>query len=289
MAARAKKKTATRHKRATHTHANDDVARLSRRPVWEGHLKLSLVSCPVELYRATSRANDISFHLLNPKTHNRIRMVPTDPDEGPVERADLVKGYEIEKNRYVTIKPEELDEVKLETTRTLEVERFVDAREIDPLYWDDPFFLLPARDTDADAYIVIHDAMAKAKTVALGRLVMHTRERLLAVEPRGKGLIAHTLRMHDEVVDAEAVFRRVPSEKPDAKMIDIAEKIIGQLTGPFEPEDFKDRYEAALRDLVRRKERGQKPIHAEPPSDTNVVDLMDALQRSLKGKKRAAR
>ena len=285
--ARAKKKTTTHHRRANH--ANDDVAKLSRRPVWEGHLKLSLVSCPVELYRATTSANDISFHLLNPKTHNRIRMVPTDPDEGPVERTNLVKGYEIEKNRYVTIKLEELDEVKLETTRTLEVERFVKADDIEPLYWDDPFFLLPARDADADAYIVIRDAMAKAKSVALGRLVMHTRERLLAVEVRGKGLVAHTLRMHDEVVDPEAVFRRIPSEKPDAKMIDIAEKIIGQLSGPFEPEDFKDRYEAALRDLIRRKERGQKPIHAEPPSDTNVVDLMDALQKSLKSKKRAAR
>lgn len=288
MAARAKKKTTTHHKRATH-HANDDVARLSRRPVWEGHLKLSLVSCPVELYRATTRANDISFHLLNPKTNNRIRMVATDPDEGPVERAGLVKGYEIEKNRYVVIKPEELDEVKLETTRTLEVERFVEAREIDPLFLDDAFFLLPARDADADAYVVIRDAMAKAKTVALGRLVMHTRERLLAVETRGKGLIAHTLHMNDEVIDAESVFRRIPSEKPDPKMIDIAEKIIGQLTGPFEPEEFRDRYETALRELIRRKERGQKPIHVEPPSDTNVIDLMDALQKSLKSKKRASR
>ncbi len=284
MAAHAKKKAPAHRKRATH--ANDDVARLSRRPVWEGHLKLSLVSCPVELYRATTRTNDISFHLLNPKTHNRIRMVPTDPDAGPVDHADLVKGYEIEKNRYVTIAPEELDDVKLETTRTLDVERFVAAQEIEPLYWDDPFFLLPARDAEADAYIVIRDAMAKAKAIALGRLVMHTRERLLAVEVRGKGMVAHTLRMHDEVIDPQAAFRRIPSEKPDAKMIAIAEKIIAQLTGPFAPEDFKDRYEAALRDLIRRKERGQKPVHAEPPSDTNVVDLMDALQRSLKKKAR---
>src|SRR5580698_7016064 len=232
MAAKRKKKVV--HKSA----ANDDTpgkAVLSRRPIWEGHLRLSLVSCPVALYNATTRTNDISFHLLNPKTNNRIRMVPTDPDKGPVERADLVKGYEVEKDKYVILTPEELDAVKLETTHTLDIERFVDADTIDRLYWNDPYYLLPADDSGLDAYIVIRDAMAGAGRIALGRVVMHTRERLMAVEARGKGLIAYSLRMGDEVIDSKKAFADIPAEKSDRRMIEIAEKIIEQQEGAFEP------------------------------------------------------
>ncbi|HTQ15082.1 MAG TPA: Ku protein [Rhizomicrobium sp.] len=295
-ARRAKRRTRPRRKRAARggpvAHANDDAPQLSRRPVWEGHLKLSLVSCAVALFNATTRANDISFHLLNPRTNNRIRMIPTDPEEGPVERSGLVKGYEIERNRYVVIEPEELDAVKLETTHTLDIERFVDAGEIDRLYWNDPFYLLPGDDDAAEAYSVIRDAMAKAGAVALGRVTMHARERLMAVEARGRGLIAFSLRTHGEVVDPGEAFGRIPPEKPQARMIQIAEKIIAQLSGPFEPEDFEDRYKKALRDLIRRKERGRKPVTVEPPQDTNVVDLMEALKHSLRhrgGRRRGAR
>jgi DNA end-binding protein Ku len=292
MARKRTKSKAKARKKAVHRPAaNDDTPDkpiLSRRPLWEGHLRLSLVSCPVALYSATTHSNDISFHLLNPKTNNRIRMIPTDPDEGPVERADLVKGYEIEKNHYVVITPDELDAVKLETTHTLDIERFVDAADIDRLYWNDPFFLLPSEDSGLEAYTVIRDAMADAGRIALGRVVMHTRERLMAVEARGKGLIAYSLRMADEVIDAEHAFRDIPKEKPDRKMIEIAEKIIAQQEGPFEPAHFKDRYEKALRDLIRRKERGEKLVTAEPPDDTNVIDLMEALKNSLKGKHPAA-
>jgi DNA end-binding protein Ku len=292
MAARRTKKRAKSAKRLpAHPPANDDKPDrpiLSRRPLWEGHLRLSLVSCPVALYAATTHSNDISFHLLNPKTNNRIRMIPTDPDSGPVERADLVKGYEIEKNRYVVITPDELDAVKLETTHTLDIERFVDAGDIDRLYWNDPFFLLPSEDSGVQAYTVIRDAMADAGRIALGRLVMHTRERLMAVEARGNGLLAYSLRMADEVIDAKTAFRDIPKEKPDKRMIEIAEKIIAQQEGPFAPADFKDRYEKALRDLIRRKERGEKLVTAEPVEDTNVIDLMEALKRSLKGKHPAA-
>jgi DNA end-binding protein Ku len=285
MATKRKKKAA---KRTTRSAALPSLergeAKLSNRPIWQGHLRLSLVSCPVALFNATSRTNDISFHLLNPETNNRIRMVPTDPDTGPVERKDLVKGYEIEKNHYVVITPDELDAVKLETTHTLDIERFVDAADIDRLYWNDPFFLLPSEDSGLEAYTVIRDAMADAGRIALGRVVMHTRERLMAVEARGKGLIAYSLRMADEVIDAEHAFRDIPKEKPDKKMIEIAAKIIAQQEGPFEPAHFKDRYEKALRDLIRRKERGEKLVTAEPPDDTNVIDLMEALKKSLKGK-----
>jgi len=284
---KAAKKRTVSHARERPSPANDDAPQLSRRPLWQGNLRLSLVSCPIALYSATSRRSDVSFHLLNPKTHNRIRMIPTDPDSGPVERADLVKGYEISKNHYVTVTPDELDAVKLETTHTLDIERFVDAASIDRLYWNDPFYILPADDSGLDAYGVIRDAMAGADRIALGRVVMHTRERLMAVEARGKGLVAWSLRMADEVVSAEDAFDDIPAKKGDRQMIEIAEKIIAQQEGPFEPKGFEDRYEKALRELIRRKEKGEKIVTAEPVEETNVIDLMAALKKSLKGAKPA--
>ncbi|MFL6690293.1 MAG: Ku protein [Alphaproteobacteria bacterium] len=255
------------------------------RPVWQGNLRLSLVSCPVALFNATTRSHDISFHLLNPETNNRIRMIPTDPETGPVERSGLVKGYEISKNHYVIVTNEELDEVKLETTHTLEIERFVDADTIDRLYWNDPYFLVPDGKDGLDAYAVIREAMAEEGRIALGRVVMHTRERLMAIEPRGKGLLAYSLRMANEVVNPATMFDDIPGAKVNSRMIDIAQKIIEQQEGPFEPQNFKDRYEEALRELIRRKEHGEKPVAAEPaPPASNVINLMDALQKSLQRK-----
>jgi len=254
------------------------------RPIWQGQLRLSLVSAPVALYRATSRTSDISFHLLNPETHNRIRMVPTDPEAGPVPRSELVRGYEFEKDRYVVVSEEELDAVKLETTHMLEIDRFVDAETIDRLYWNDPYFLLPDSTFGVDAYVVLRDAMQQTGRLALGRVVMHTRERLMALEPRGKGIIAYTLRVANEVLSVDKAFRDIPGIKPERQMIEIAEKIIDQQEGPFEPAKFKDRYEDALRDLIRRKQKGEKiTVAAPPPEESNVIDLMDALRKSLKG------
>jgi DNA end-binding protein Ku len=292
MATRKKKKARTR-KKAHHAARHEpphrgDAARLSTRPIWQGHLRLSLVSCPVALFTATSRASDISFHMINPQTNNRIRMIPTDPDTGPVERSDLVKGYEIEKNRYVIVTPKELDAVKLETTHTIDIERFVDEGEIDRLFWNAPYFLIPNEKSGMDAYVVIRDALKETGRIALGRVVMHTRERLVALEPRDKGIVAYTLRMRNEVANPKDAFADIPAGKPDQRMIDIAEKIIEQQEGPFQPETFEDRYEKALRDLVRRKEKGEKLVTAEPVEDTNVIDLMDALKKSLKHKGRAA-
>jgi DNA end-binding protein Ku len=255
---------------------------LSARPVWQGHLRLSLVSCPVVLYNATSRSNDISFHLLNPQTNNRVRMIPTDPETGPVNRSDLVRGYEIEKNHYVIVSDDELDSVKLETTRSLDIERFVDAESIDRVFWKDPYLLLPADESATDAYTVIREAMKDVGRVALGRVAMHTRERLMGIEPRGKGLVAYTLRMRDEVVDIEKAFETIPDVKPNKQMIEIAEKIIEQQEGKFSPAEFRDRYEEALRELIKRKEKGEKTTIAAPPPDTtNVIDLMEALKKSL--------
>src|SRR3954464_15977375 len=186
--ATAKKSRKKETKEAPKRESRPKIPGLSARPVWQGHLRLSLVSCPVALYKATSKTNDISFHLLNPETNNRIRMIPTDPETGPVNRSDLVRGYEIEKNRYIIIEDDELDAVKLETTHTLDIERFVDADSIDRLFWDVPYILLPTDDIAVNAYAVIREAMKDTHRVALGRVVMHTRERLMAIEPREKGL-----------------------------------------------------------------------------------------------------
>lgn len=263
---------------------------MAPRPTWQGHLRLSLVTCPVALYTATNPGGEVRFNLLHPKTHNRIRMVATDPDLGPVERADLVKGYEVEKDRYVIVTPEEIESVRLESTRTIDIERFVDVADIDRLYWDNPYFLVPDGKLAVEAYSVIRDAMAGAKRIALGRVVMHTRERLLAIEPRGKGLVAYSLRAFDEVRDPADLFDDIPAKKADPSMIAIARKIIEQQDGPFEPKDFKDRYEEALRDLIKRKEKGGKTkVAAALPEDTNVVDLMEALKKSLGGKASATK
>jgi len=235
----------------------------------------------VALINATSRSSDVSFHLINPRTNNRIKMVTTDPETGPVERSQLVKGYEVSKGEYVLVTPEDMDSVKLETTRTLEIERFVDADSIDRTYWDNPYFLVPDGKEALDAYSVIHAAMVEANRMALGRLVMHTRERLIAIEPRGKGLMAYTLRMANEVRNAEDAFAGIPAGKPDKQMVEIARKIIEQQEGAFAPSEFVDRYEEALKALIREKQHGRKPVRAAEPADTNVIDLMEALKKSL--------
>lgn len=279
---------AAHHKAATarghHHPANSNEPHLSSRPMWQGNLRLSLVSCPVALYNATSRSGDISFHLLNPETNNRIRMIPTDPDTGPVQRSDLVKGYEISKNNYVVVDNEELQSVRLETTKTIEIERFVDEKDIDRLYWNAPYYLVPNEKAGVEAYTVIREALAETGRIALGRVVMHTRERLVALEPRDKGIIVYTLRMGDEVIAPAEAFEDIPAARPNKEMIEIARKIIEQKEGDFEPDKFEDRYETALRDLIRRKQKGEKLVTAEPVEEDNVIDLMQALKKSLKAK-----
>jgi DNA end-binding protein Ku len=263
---------------------------MAPRPTWQGHLRLSLVSCPVALYTATSRTKDVSFNMLHKDTHNRIRMIPTDPELGPIERSDIVKGYQFEKDRYVIVTPEEIDNVRLESTRTIDIDRFVDETEIDRLYWNDPYFLVPDGKVAVEAFTVIREAMAKAGKVALGRVVMHQRERLLAMEPRDRGLVAYTLRTFDEVKDPAEVFADIPAIKPDKNMVEIAAKIIQQQEGPFDPTQFKDRYEEALRALIQEKEKSAgRTVSAAEPEDTKVVDLMEALRRSLSEAGPAAR
>ena len=252
------------------------------RPTWQGRLKLSLVSCPVSLFTATTSANDIRFHLINPETNNRIRMVPTDPDTGPVERSDLVRGYEVKKDEYVLFDDADFDKVRLESTKAISIDRFVDEKDIDRLYWDTPHYMVPDKD-GAEAFSVIREAMKKAGKVALGCLVLRGKERQVALEVRDKGIVAYTLRSRDEVRDAGDFFDNIPTVKADKDMIEIAHKIIGQKEADFDPAEFRDGYDDALREMINAKTKGKKLVASPEPDETNVIDLMEALKNSLKG------
>jgi DNA end-binding protein Ku len=261
---------------------------MAYRPSWQGHLKLSLVTCPVALYTATNSGGDVHFNLINPKTNNRIKMITTDPDTGPIERSDLVKGYEVSKGEYVLLTDEDIKSVKLESTKTIDIERFVPGDEIDRVYWDSPYYLAPDGKLAQEAFGVIRTALEKSGQIALGRIVMATRERILALEPRGKGILAYTLRSDAEVRQPDEIFAGISDAKPDAGMISIAEKIIEQREGPFDPSQFVDRYEEALKALIEEKTKGRKPAKVAEPDDTNVVDLMAALRASLNAKDKSA-
>ncbi len=253
------------------------------RPIWEGHLKLSLVSCPVALFGATSRSDDIHFHLIHKKTNHRVRMVPTDPELGPVERKDLVRGFETSKDHYVVLTDEEIAAARIPSTKAIDIDRFVGVEEIDRIYWNDPYYLVPDGKVGMEAYLVIREAMKSAGKIALGRLVLHTRERVVAIEPRGKGLLLSTLRSEDEVRDDSEFFDRIPAGKGDKNMVDIATKIIEQQEAGFDPSKFVDRYEEALRKVIARKGKGKSVVAPPPEEEERVVDLMEALKRSLGG------
>ena len=257
---------------------------MAYRPSWQGHLKLSLVTCPVALYTATNSGGDVHFHLINPATNNRIKMITTDPDTGPVERSELVKGYEISKGEYIILTDEEIKSVKLESTKTIDIERFVPEAEIDRIYWDNPYFLAPDGEMAQEAFNVIRAAMEKSGQIALGRIVLATRERILALEPRGKGILASTIRSDAEVRKPDEIFDSIANAKPDPEMIAIAEKIIEQREGPFDPSQFVDRYEQALKTLIADKQKGRKVTEVDEGETTNVVDLMAALRASLAAK-----
>jgi len=262
---------------------------MAPRPTWQGHLRLSLVACPVEIYPATTSAHDVRFHLINPKTGNRIRTQTVDPKTGEVARSDLVRGFEIERDRYVLLTDEEIRSVRLESTRTLDIERFVEAAKIDRIWWDSPYYMVPDGKAGIDAFNVIRAAMEAAGRIALARLVMGTRERIVAIEPRGRGMLVTTLRSHDEVRDAAEIFDDIPKGRTDKGMIDIAGRLIEQQSGVFDPSEFNDRYEDALRALIQAKqEGGDGGVAAAPPPQDNVIDLMEALRRSLEAKQPAS-
>src|SRR3984885_2637341 len=257
---------------------------MAYRPTWQGHLKLSLVTCPVALYTATNSGGDVHFNLINPKTNNRIKMITTDPDTGPVERSSLVKGYEVEKGQYILLTDDEIRSVKLESTKTIDIERFVPGDEIDRIYWDNPYYLAPDGKLAQEAFGVVRTALAKSGQIALGRVVIGTRERILALEPRDKGILAYTIRTDAEVRKPDEIFDPISDKAADPAMISIAEKIIEQQEGPFDPSQFVDRYEEALKALIAEKQKGHTVKAVAEPEDTNVVDLMAALRASLAAK-----
>ena len=258
---------------------------MATRPTWEGHLRLSLVICPVRLFKATEERTAVHFNLLHPETMNRVKQQWRDAETGQaVERRELVRGFQVERDRYVVIEDEDLKALKLESTRTIEIEKFVSASSIDRLYWDQPYFVVPDGKPAQEPFAVIRNAMKGEEQVALGRLVMANRERVAALEVRDKGLLLTTLRAHDEVRDGAEFFDDIPDVRVDAKMVEIARQIIAQAEGRFDPGEFRDRYEDALRALIEEKTGDAPPVHRprSQPADSNVVDLMEALRRSLR-------
>ena len=266
----------------------------SSRPVWDGHLRLSLVTCPISLFKATSEGSGVHFHLLHPTSKNRVKQAWKDASlpegEQEVPRSDLLHGYELEKGKYVIIEDEDIKSVKLESTKTIQIERFVDASTIDRVYWDTPYYMVPTgRPELLEPFAVIRDAMSSAGRIALGRLVMTGRERIVAIEVRGKGLMLSTLRAQDEVRSDADFFGAIPDSRPDKQMVEIAEAIIAKQEGPFDPSEFHDRYAEAMKQLVAEKAKGLViEDRDEAAPESNVIDLMEALRRSLKGGEPAA-
>jgi len=257
------------------------------RPSWNGQLRLSLVSCPIYLSPATTEADRIRLHMINPETGNRISMRTVDSETGEEDARDkLVKGYEVEKGQYVILEPEELDDLAVESTRILDLSGFINRSDVDPLYIAAPYYVYPDKGGE-EAYRVISQAMANKKRVALGRIVLSTREHPVMVEPFMGGLLMSVLRSDDEVRTADYNFK---GGKLNAEMVDLAETIMDRLVGEWDPEQFRDHYQDALRELIEAKQRGatvkrRAPATAEP---SNVVDLMAVLKRSVAGARGAA-
>jgi DNA end-binding protein Ku len=254
---------------------------MAPRASWKGYLKLSLVSCPVRLYPATSANERVRFNQLHKDTHNRINMKPVDPELGLVERADLVKGYEYEDKKYIIIDDEDLEAVKLDSNHTLNIEAFVDASEVDVIYQDTPYYLAPDGKMAEETFIVLREAMREADKLAIARLVLSSRERVVTIGARDKGMFVSTLRAPNEVRATSAYFDDIPDSKPDPEMLQLAEALITQKTARFDPKAYEDRYETALMAMIKEKLRGHKPIIAAAPERGNVVNLMDALKASL--------
>jgi DNA end-binding protein Ku len=256
---------------------------MAPRANWKGYLKLSLVSCAVELYPAATSKERVSFHLLNRETNNRLRRQMVDPETGDVvESSDQVKGFEIAKRQYVTIDESEIEKVQIESNHTIDIESFVPRTEIDEVYLDTPYYLAPEGKVAEEAFAVIREAMRAKKVVGLGRVVLYRRERILMLEPRGKGLVARTLRYAYEVRDDEEIFDDIADVEVGGEMLDLATHIIEKKLSSFDPTQFEDRYQNALLDLIKAK-TGERPAPkletAKQPS--NVINLMDALRRSV--------
>src|SRR5262245_5887258 len=252
------------------------------RSTWKGYLKLSLVSCAVALYNASSASERVSFNTLNRKTGNRLKQNMVDSVSGEqVDTADRVKGYQVSKGQYVMVEDGDLEALKIESTKTIELETFVPQAEIDEIYLDSPYYLAPDDKVAEEAFAVIRDAMTRKKMVGVGRVVLSRRERLMMLQPRDKGMLATTLRYAYEVRQDAEYFDGISDRKLAPEMLDIAQEIINRNAGHFEPDSFTDRYEETLVAMLNAKQAGQGFVMPEQPEPANVVDIMDALKRSL--------
>ena len=260
---------------------------MAARPYWKGYLKLSLVSCPVALYPASTQAEKTHFHQINTRTGNRLRQQMVDEETGRVvERDQKGRGYELSKGRYVPIEEDELKAVEVESTHTIDIDAFVPKDEVDERYIEKPYYIVPNDESGEDAFSVIRDAMQDKGKVALARIVMAHREHMIAIQPFGKGLLGTTLRYPYELRDSNPYFRGIRKKRMSKDMVSLASHILDTKAGHFDPSKFKDQYETALKALVRRKAKGktiEPPKEKEEPS--NVINLMEALRRSVQGGK----
>ncbi|WP_311029546.1 non-homologous end joining protein Ku [Mesorhizobium koreense] len=254
---------------------------MAPRASWKGYLKLSLVSCPVRLYPATSSKDRITFNQLHKQTHNRINMKPVDPELGLVERSDLVKGYEYEDKQYVIIEDGDLESVRIESNHTMNIEAFVDEKDVDVIYQDAPYYLAPDGAMAEETFIVLREAMRKSGKLAVARLVLSSRERVVTIGARETGMFVCTLRNPSEVRGTAEYFGNIPTGTPDPEMLQLAEALIQQKLTRFDPKNYEDRYEIALMNMIKEKLKGHKPIIAAAPERGNVINLMDALKASL--------
>ncbi|GAA0730257.1 Ku protein [Sphingomonas sp. ABOLD] len=259
---------------------------MAARAYWQGQIRLALVSIPVEIYTATKSGAQIAFHQIHEPSGQRIKYEKVAPGVGAVEPDEIVKGYEIEKGEYVLLEQDEIDAVKLESRKTLELTQFVDADEIDVLYYERPYFVVPADDLAEEAFIVLREALRRARKVGLGQLAMRGREYVVSLKPCGRGMILETLRYADEVQKAQGYFREIPDSEPDPELLDLAQTLIEKKARKFDPKGFHDRYVDALRELIEKKKKAKGAKILEDPDKpesrgSNVVDLMAALKKSL--------
>ncbi len=263
----------------------------SPRAYWKGSLKLSLVSCPVLLYPASTSAEKTRFHMINKETGNRLKQQMVDSETGDVVESDQKgRGYELRKGEYVEIEKEELEAVQIESNHTIDIDSFVPRDEIDKRYLNNPYYIAPDGKAGVDAFAVIRDAMKDQDRVALARIVLTNREHIIAIEPLGKGLLGTTLRFPYELRDEDDYFGDIKSPKISKDMVELASHILDSKAAHFDPSKFKDEYETALKTLVKRKAAGKTIKVAEPEEKSdNVINLMDALKQSLKGGKGAAK
>jgi DNA end-binding protein Ku len=264
-------------------------AAMAPRANWKGYLKLSLVSCAVALYPATTTSQRIRFNILNRETGNRVQNAVVDSETGePVPNEARVKGYREKGGDYILVEEEEIDRVAIESTHTIEIEELVPRREVDEIYLDESFYLVPEDEVSAEAFAVIREAMRETDMVAIARVVLYRRERLLMLQPRGQGLVATALRYKDEVRDERQYFDDIPEGRVPPDMVELAVHILETKRGHFDPSRFEDRYERALRELIKAKRAGRPP--PEPPTSepSNVVSLMDALRRSVQAERGTA-